>query len=121
MNATCNDRDRIFEDGTPAEWAALEAHAAACAACAEEIRAWKSLSTAAEQLRDYAPSPSLWHRIQRSLAKEAARTAHSGVRWNWPSFRRTISLSWQTAAASAVVLLLVLSAGWLRLHRATPP
>ncbi len=41
MNATCSDRDRIFEDGTPAEWAALEAHAATCAICAEELRAWK--------------------------------------------------------------------------------
>jgi hypothetical protein len=119
-NVDCLDCDRIFEDGTPAQWAALEAHAAVCATCAEELHALKSLSAAADELRDYAPSPSLWHRIERSLAKEAARTAHRGVRWNWPSLRQSISLSWPTAAASAVVLLLVFS-GWLRLHRATPP
>ena len=57
MNVTCKDRERIFEDGTAAEWAALEAHAGACAACAEEIRAWKSLSVAAKELRNYSPSP----------------------------------------------------------------
>ena len=39
MNATCSDRERIFEDGTPAEWTALEAHAASCPLCAEEVRA----------------------------------------------------------------------------------
>ena len=49
MNVTCKDRERIFEDGTAVEWAALEAHAADCAACAEEVRAWKSLSVAAKE------------------------------------------------------------------------
>src|SRR6266481_3351405 len=50
MNVTCSDRDGIFEDGKPTEWAALEAHAATCPQCAEEVRAWKSLSIAAEAL-----------------------------------------------------------------------
>src|SRR6266436_4062511 len=39
MNFTCQDRDRILEDGTPAEWAELEAHGANCAVCANELRA----------------------------------------------------------------------------------
>jgi len=56
MNVTCNDRDRIFEGGTLAEWAALEAHAATCPPCAEELGAWKSLSFAAQELRDYTAS-----------------------------------------------------------------
>ena len=118
MNVNCNDRDRIFEDGGPAEWAALETHAAACAACAEERRSWKSLSVAAEELRDYADSPSLWPRIQRSLAEEAARTPQSKLRWTWRSFWQSSLLSWQTAAASAIVLLLAVSGGWFYLHRA---
>src|SRR6266404_5737562 len=59
MNVTCNDRDRIFEDGTLAEWAALEAHAANCLLCAEELRAWKSLSFSAQELRGYTESPTL--------------------------------------------------------------
>ncbi len=71
MNVTCSDRDSIFEDGTPAQWAALEAHAATCAACAEEVRAWKALSVAAAEMRDYSPSPALWSRIETALAQIA--------------------------------------------------
>ena len=71
MNVTCSDRDSIFEDGTPAQWAALEAHAATCAACAEEVRAWKALSVAAAEMRDYSPSPALWSRIETALASNA--------------------------------------------------
>ncbi len=80
MNVTCNDRDRIFEGGSAAEWEALEAHAASCAQCAEEVRAWKSLSIAAQELQDYSPSPSLWPRIERALAEEAAGKVRRPVR-----------------------------------------
>jgi len=31
------DRERISKTGTPGEWAALEAHADSCPACAEEL------------------------------------------------------------------------------------
>jgi anti-sigma factor RsiW len=74
MNITCEDSDRIFEDGTPAEWAALEAHSANCAACAEELRAWKAIRAAAKEMRDYSDSPSLWPRIEQALTAEAAGT-----------------------------------------------
>ena len=49
MNLTCNDRERIFADGTGEEWTALEVHANSCVECAEELRAWKALSSAAEE------------------------------------------------------------------------
>ncbi len=91
MNVICNDRDRIFKDGTPAEWAALETHAVTCTVCAEEVRAWKSLSVAAQELRDYSDSSALWPRIERALAEEAARNARRGI--------------------------LTISAGWIYLHR----
>src|ERR1700719_3269947 len=95
MNVTCNDRDCIFEDGTPAQWAALEAHAATCAACAEELRAWKSLSVAASQMRDYAPSPALWSRIETALAAAPKHAVSLPERLSaWLGFR----LSWQFAA-----------------------
>jgi hypothetical protein len=116
MNVTCNDRDRIFEDGTLAEWAALEAHAAACPLCAEEVRAWKSLSVAARELRDYSDSPSFWPRIERALAEEAARNPQRAERRGWFSFFQHIPLGWQTAAAGAFVLVLTTSAGWFYLH-----
>jgi hypothetical protein len=110
MNVTCNDRDRILEDGTAAEWAALESHAATCAACAEELRAWKSLSTAASELRDYSDDPALWQRIHHSLVEEAER---GKSRWDWRRLFSSLSVSWQTAAASAFVFLLLISGAWL--------
>jgi hypothetical protein len=110
MNVTCKERDRIFEDGTAAEWAALEGHAATCAACAEELRAWKSLSTAVSELRDYSDDQALWQRIRRSLVEEAGRGKQ---RWDWRRLFSSLSISWQTAAASAFVLLLLLSGAWL--------
>jgi hypothetical protein len=120
MNMTCKDRDRIFEDGTPAEWAALEAHAASCAECAEEVRAWKSLSLAAEELRDYTSDPVLWQKIERALITQDARKAE---RKRWLTFLPAFSLAWQTALAGAFVLILTVSAGWLVIHKTgvTPP
>lgn len=118
MNVTCSDRDRIFEDGTPADWAALEAHAASCPVCAEEVRAWRSLRVAAQELRDYSDSPSFWPRIERALAEEAAQKARrAGLLRRWFSFLPEISLGWETALAGALVLILTLSAGWILLRR----
>jgi hypothetical protein len=118
MNVTCNDRDRIFEDGTLAEWAALEAHAASCADCADELRSWKSLSVAAQEMREYTESPALWPRIERALAEEATRNTRRARRWSWLSFWRNIPLAWQAAAAGAFVLVFTVSAGWFYLHPA---
>jgi hypothetical protein len=121
MNVTCSDRERIFEDGTPVEWAALEAHAASCPLCAEEVRAWKSLSVAAEELRDYSDSPLLWPRIERTLAEEAERKAQRGERWSWFSRLPKFSLGWQTALAGAFALLLAISGGWIYIHNPVAP
>ena len=113
MNVNCKDRDRIFEDGTPAEWLALEAHAASCPLCAEELRAWKSLSVAAQELRDYSESPALWQRIERSLAEQAAVKTQRAAWRNWFSFLHNLPLGWQTALAGGLVLVLALSAAWI--------
>jgi hypothetical protein len=121
LNISCNDRDRIFEDGTPAEWAALESHAASCPACTEELRAWNALSTAAAELRDYTPDPALWPRMHRSLVEQAYSTAQLKSRWSWASLRDAFALSWQTATAAAIVLLLFVSLGVLRLRRTPSP
>lgn len=103
---------RIFEDGTAAEWAALEAHSAGCAVCAEEVRAWKSLSAAAKELQDYSASPELWTRIERALIEEDTRKAQRAERKSWLSFLPSISVRWQTALAGAFVLILTVFVGW---------
>jgi len=113
MNATCKDRDRIFEDGTVAEWAALEGHAGNCAGCAEELRSWKSLSLATVDLRDYTKSPALWPRIHQALTEQAAAIQEGRERWSWRSLFPNVPFSWQTAAAAAFVAVLIISAGWL--------
>lgn len=117
MIITCNDRDRIFEDGTPTEWLALEAHAAGCPACAEELRAWKALSVAAQEMRDYRETPALWARIESALAEEDARRTQQAGRKGWFSFLQNIPVGWQAAAAGAFVLMLTISAGWIYTHR----
>src|SRR5215467_14472465 len=106
MNVNCKDRERIFEDGNAAEWAALEAHAAACAQCAEEVRAWKSLSVTAQEMQDYSPSPELWVRIERALVEEDARKKQRAERKGWLWLLPNIPVGWQTALAGAFVLIL---------------
>jgi hypothetical protein len=113
MNVTCRDRDRILKDGSAAEWTALESHAADCGHCAEELRAWKSLSLAAAELRDYTENPAHWPHIHQALTEQAAAIRYARERWNWRSPFANLSISWQTAAASALVLVLMISAGWL--------
>ena len=120
MNVTCSDRDSIFEDGTPAQWAALEVHAANCAACAEEVRAWKALSVAAAEMRDYSPSPALWSRIETALAANAVPAA--APTWQerlsaWMGF----SLSWQLAAVSTFAVVLLVSGGLIYRHQTITP
>lgn len=117
MNITCEDRDRIFRDGSTEEWAALEAHSAGCASCAEELRSWKALSIAAHELRDYSDAPSLWPRIERALAAEVAAQKQPTNRWNWLSFGLGMSVGWQTVAAAALAVVLTVSSVWIYRHR----
>lgn len=117
MNIECKDRERIFEDGTPAEWIALEAHAATCAACTEEVRAWKSLSAAAHELRDYSDAPSLWPRIERALEQQATGQRNRGRLWSWLNLRGAFTLQWQVAAAAVLVVILTVSTTWVYIHR----
>ena len=104
MNITCNDRERIFLDGTAEEWAALEAHAGSCAACREEVNAWKSLSVGAAAMHEEWQSPALWPRIERALAQQSAATKSSWWDRLLESWNLT-SLQWQTAAAALLLVL----------------
>src|SRR5260221_13313949 len=106
MNVTCSDRERILGDGTPAEWAALEEHAVSCPLCAEEIRGWKSLSVAAQELRDYSDSPSFWPRIERALTEEAAGRAQHAESQGWVWFLTNFSRARPTGFAGATVMVL---------------
>jgi hypothetical protein len=120
MTIDCNDRERIFLDGTPEEWAALEVHSGRCSACREELAAWRNLSVAASELHEEWDSPSLWPRIERALREPSAA---AGASW-WEAWLRSWRLpwlSWQTAAAALVLLLLSASAIWVIGHRNPDP
>ena|SRR5579863_3984943 len=121
MNITCNDRERILLDGSPEEWAALEQHAGTCAACAEELRAWKQLSAAAIEMRDYQESPALWTRIETSLRQQQAAPAPRARVWNSLDFWRRAATAWQSALVGAMVVALAVSSGYLYTHRVGPP
>lgn len=118
MNVTCNDRERIFLDGTPEEWAGLEAHAASCAACEEEIRGWKNLSVAASELHQEWDSAALWPRIEQALAQQAPGSGNS---W-WQRLAGNWNLGlvqWQVAAAALLLVMLSGSAIWFVTHQST--
>jgi hypothetical protein len=117
MIINCNDRERIFLDGSPEEWAALEQHANACALCAEELRAWRQLSAAAGELRDYQESPALWARIESSLRQQQAVPAPRKRFWISLDFWRHISPAWQSALVGVMVVALAISSGYLYTHR----
>jgi hypothetical protein len=109
MNVNCNDRERIFKDGSPAEWAALETHAESCTGCGEEVRAWKAISLGAREMRDYEPSPELWSRIERSLKAQSERQNRRRGFWGWLTAWTSVPLVWQAAAAGVMVLLLTVA------------
>lgn len=110
MNITCNDRERILADGSAEEWAALEIHARSCAACAEELRAWKNLWLAAQELKEDWDSPSLWPRIAGKLDEQRARKSWLG---RWLAAAWTSSAAWQTAAAVLILVVITGSAVWV--------
>jgi hypothetical protein len=119
MTISCNDRERIFLDGTPEEWAALESHSMDCAGCAEELRAWKNLSSAASGLHRQWDSPLLWPRIEAALEQHVLAAKDS----RWQRFFGSWilpSLHWQTAAAALFLVALTASTIWfaanLRTH-----
>jgi len=121
MNINCDDRERIFLDGSLEEWAALEQHANTCAVCAEELRAWKQLSAAADEMRDYQESPALWSRIESSLRQQQAVPASRKGYWSSLDFWRRISPAWQSALVGAMVVALAISSGYLYTHRTVSP
>jgi len=117
MNVTCVDRERIFMDGSSEEWAALEAHAANCTECGEELRIWKSMSTAAGELRKEWETPYLWSKIEDKLLEEMAQEP-SRLR-AWLNSLKMTGFQWQTAAAVALLIVVTGTATWIVLHHGT--
>jgi hypothetical protein len=118
MHVNCADRERIFMDGSAAEWAALETHAVTCAECGEELRIWKSMSATAGELRQEWETPYLWTKIERGLAEQMAEKP-SRLR-AWLNSIGAVVVPWQTAAA-VLVLVVVTGTAWKIIHDRRSP
>ena len=119
MHVTCLDRERIFMDGNSEEWAALEAHAANCAGCGEELRIWKSVSTAAGELRQEWESPHLWPKIERRLVEQMEKKrSRLGA---WLHLLGMAGFYWQTAAALLLLAVVTGTAVWIFSGDRRPP
>lgn len=84
------------------------------------MRAWRALSVAAAEMRDYSPAPALWSRIETALAANAASATAPSLREKisaWLGF----SLSWQLAAVSAFAAVLLVSGGLIYRHQTITP
>jgi hypothetical protein len=115
VNITCKDRERIFMDGTAAEWLALEAHAVTCVPCAQELESWKALSVAARELRDYSDDGSAWRRIESELVDQAGRKTNYADWW-------TSLIRWKNVpalAAAALIVILTSYGSWMYLRERT--
>lgn len=119
MIVTCNDRDRILNDGTAEEWNALALHSEVCRDCAAELRAWNELSAAAREMHRDWESPELWPRIAREL-KAADESSPSWIQ-RLVSALRTPALSWQPIAAGVLLIALTAATVWLLLPRRQGP
>lgn len=118
VNITCKDRERILRDGTPAEWAELEAHSVTCALCAEELEGWKMLSTAAQELRDYSDSPAGWKHIEAALVEQAAHKPWYGEWWAGFSGWKNV----QVSAAAGLLVVVIGFGAWIYVREPkTPP
>jgi len=120
MNVTCRDRERILLEGTSAEWTALELHAVSCPDCGEELRAWKSLTLVAAELREYREDPALWTKIERSLREQQQVQSRGRGVPEKLRFWRGSSLGWQMAFDGALIMLMSLSGVYLLRHPNRP-
>jgi len=104
---TCRDLDHALREQEPAALEAARAHAATCPGCGRTLALWDEIAVAAPHLRREWPSPDLWPRIARALAREPQpRAARPGWRTGLPA---------RLSLAAAVALVLA-AAAWLTLR-----
>lgn len=106
---TCEDfsdglGDHIDETSGAAARAAMDAHAATCAACAALLRDVRSLLGEARALPELAPSRDLWQGIEARIAAPVIALDAAGGRAGAAAGRRSPGWMWIGAAAAALVV-----------------
>jgi len=112
----CKDLEAALQEDSPAQMAALEAHAETCAACHAELVLWREISAAARSMQKEWSSPALWARIARGL--EAEKYALKGWR-AWFGSGSPV-LGWQVAVATVAILFASGMSAWVLTHRTQP-
>jgi hypothetical protein len=117
MNAGCRELQKLLSEGVTDLTGPIAAHVRECPACAQEWEAWQEIADAAPALRKQWESPELWPRIRQSLEGEAEKAGRRRW-WHGGSFRQ-LSLHWQAATATLILVLSGL-AGWMMLRPPQP-
>ncbi|HWQ03251.1 MAG TPA: hypothetical protein VNL38_02120 [Candidatus Nitrosotenuis sp.] len=112
MSVECKDLERILREDNADEMTSLEAHAASCPRCAEELALWREISAAAPSLQKSWESPALWPRIRRALAEEQEKSSRAG----WGEFLAGWFSGWRLAASVAALVLMSIVGTWLALR-----
>lgn len=106
---TCEDfsdaiGDHIDETSGAAARAAMDAHAATCAACAALLNDVRSLVAEARALPELAPSRDLWQGIEARIAAPVIALDSAAIRAGAGARRRSFGRTWIAAAAAALVV-----------------
>jgi hypothetical protein len=96
--------DYIDETSGAAARAAMDAHAATCAACAALLNDVRSLVAEARALPELAPSRDLWQGIEARIAAPVIALDAGAARVGRGARRRSIGRVWMAAAAAALVV-----------------
>ena len=104
MSTGCRRLDAALESADPTALAAARKHAAACARCAERLKAFDEISAAAPGLKKSWDSPELWPRIRESLAREAFTPSAAPAATSAPRSAPTWP-AWLPIAAIATLFL----------------
>lgn len=111
MKLECNDRENVLRNQVPAEMRALAEHAENCPACAQELRVWNDISSAARTMHTEWDSPYLWPKIRRALEAES-QSAPEQSSWNISRWLRFPAHQWQAAAAVLALALITTFGVW---------
>jgi hypothetical protein len=110
MSFRCDDLEEVLREADRSALASADAHAAGCRHCREQLEAWRAVEAFAPSLRHSWESPSLWPRIEESLARESER----------PGGPRRPHLRIARGLIALAATLVIATAAWLSLRSLGP-
>ncbi len=103
MRRSCEDLQEFLRNGVQEMPDALARHVESCDTCAEQLRQWHEISTAAREMRRTWSSPELWPAIHRVLTAERENSRRGFLARIFPE---TWNVRWLAVGASLAFLVL---------------